>query len=281
MGKAPSFQFYPSDWLRDLAEHPLEISGAWITICCHLFYSDTKGTSEKTIEKWSRILREKERKTVQIIAYLDNHNIADVVNQNGSIRITSRRMVHDEYIRKTRQFAGLQGGNPLLKTLSEKGNLVKQEVKQTTKLNTLSSSSSSSSSSLESKDIERDFKLFWKIYPRKVARKVAFTSWQKINPDQNTFKKIMCGLEAYIKSGQWNEVKFIPHPATWLNQQRWNDEIKGEQNAEDRLKSIIDVCSKPDRVARGVHREETQRRPAEIMDGEAHEISEMETGEDG
>ena len=143
MGKAPSFQFYPSDWLRDLAEHPLEISGAWITICCHLFYSETKGTADKTIENWSRILREKEKKTVQIIAYLDNHNIASVVKQKDGIQITSRRMVYDEYIRKTRHLAGLQGGNPLLKNLSEKGNLSKNLLNQ----NTLSSSSSSSSSS--------------------------------------------------------------------------------------------------------------------------------------
>ncbi len=149
MGKAPSFQFYPSDWMRDLTEHPLEIEGAWIRICCALFWSETKGTSDKTLTKWARILRVGERKCQTIIAYLDNHNIADVINQNGSIQITSRRMVKDEYIRKVRKFAGLQGGNPQLKSLSEKGNLVKQAL-----LNqkTLSSSSSSSSSS-DLKDI--------------------------------------------------------------------------------------------------------------------------------
>jgi hypothetical protein len=143
MAKAPSFQFYPSDWIRDLSEHPLEIEGAWIRICCVLFYSETKGSSDKTLTKWARILRVGEKKSLSIIAYLDKHNIADVIMQKEGIQIISRRMVKDEYIRKTRQFAGLQGGNPALKSLSEKGHLVKQGL---INQNCLSASSSSSSS---------------------------------------------------------------------------------------------------------------------------------------
>jgi hypothetical protein len=148
MGKAPSFQFYPSDWMRDLTEHPLEIEGAWIRICCALFWSETRGTSDKNLTKWARILRVGERKCLTIIAYLDNHNIADVIKQNESIRITSRRMVKDEYIRKVRSFAGSQGGNPGLKNKAENTDLDKQPLN---KLKRPSSSSSSSSSSLEPK----------------------------------------------------------------------------------------------------------------------------------
>lgn len=114
MGKAPAFQFYPSDWIRDLDEHPLEIEGAWIRICCKLFYSDTCGKSTKTLTQWSRILRVGEKKSFAIIGYLDKQNIADVINQNGSITISSRRMVRDEYIRNIRRQSGSKGGNPAL-----------------------------------------------------------------------------------------------------------------------------------------------------------------------
>jgi hypothetical protein len=114
MGKAPAFQFYPMDWSRDLEEHPLEIEGAWIRICCKLWWEETRGTATKSLENWARILREKPKKTLEIFHYLVKQNIADGVIQNGTITITSRRMIHDENIRKIRKEAGSKGGNPIL-----------------------------------------------------------------------------------------------------------------------------------------------------------------------
>ncbi len=114
MGKNPAFQFYPSDWSRDLEEHPLEIEGAWIRICCKLWWEETRGRSTKKIENWARILREKNKKTMQIISYLDKQNIADVLIENDDITISCRRMIKDEYIRNIRACAGSKGGNPAL-----------------------------------------------------------------------------------------------------------------------------------------------------------------------
>lgn len=113
MGKNPAYLMYPSDWQRDLDDHPLEIEGAWIRICNRLFW--TGGTATKTIEEWSRILRKKTRETEKIFEYFSSKNICDLLNQNGSITLTSRRMVRDEHIRNVRRNAGKQGGNPALK----------------------------------------------------------------------------------------------------------------------------------------------------------------------
>lgn len=149
MGKNPAFQFYPSDWSRDLQEHPLEIEGAWIRICCRLWWSDTPGTLEKPLRFWSDLLRIHGNKTLGIVRHLGRERIADIVEDNGLIRITSRRMVHDEIIRDIRRKAGLLGGNPALV-------LNKQEVKQTVNQNPTPSSSASTSSSPSSiKEIEK------------------------------------------------------------------------------------------------------------------------------
>jgi len=113
--KAPAFQFYPADWQRDLSEHPLEIEGAWIRICCALWWSETPGLATKPLTNWARVLRVGERKCFSIITYLHNQNIADVVIQDSTITISSRRMVKDEYIRNIRRSAGSRGGNPSLK----------------------------------------------------------------------------------------------------------------------------------------------------------------------
>lgn len=75
---------------------------------------------------------------------------------------------------------------------------------------------------------ERRFETFWKTYPNKVGKKAAFASWKRIKPDAALFDKIMAAVEAAKGSRQWRREngQFIPNPATWLNQGRWDDELK-------------------------------------------------------
>ena len=88
----------------------------------------------------------------------------------------------------------------------------------------------------QNKIVELFFEKFWKVYPKKQGKRVAYLKFKKINPSQGLFEKIMTGLEAQKKSQQWqkDEGQFIPLPSTWLNGERWNDEItllpNGSQN---------------------------------------------------
>ena len=151
MGKAPAFQFYPGDWTRDLDDYPLEIEGAWIRICCRLWWSEIPGCSTKTLKEWARILRKTEKKTKEILQFLIEKHISDGHNlDNQNITIISRRMVEDDRIRKIRQEVGKLGGNPQLKRI--KKDLDNQTVNQKP---TPSSSSSSSSSNKEKKYIKK------------------------------------------------------------------------------------------------------------------------------
>jgi len=226
MGKNPAFQFYPSDWSRDLEEHPLEIEGAWIRICCKLWWEENRGSATKTLTQWSRVLRVGEKKSFTIIGYLLKQKIADVLIQNESITITSRRMIKDEHIRKIRASAGSMGGNPALKTQSESSGLVKQSlVKQKP-----TPSSSSSSSSSKKKPYTVDFETFYKAYPKKKAPDSAWKSWKKRNGDRPPIEVILRAIEIQKESNQWKKDggQYIPHPATWLNQGRWDDEVEIE-----------------------------------------------------
>lgn len=76
----------------------------------------------------------------------------------------------------------------------------------------------------------REFDAFYAAYPRKVARVAALRSWRNKKVSEDTFKTIMKALDAHKESAQWrkNGGQFIPHPATWINQERWNDELKVE-----------------------------------------------------
>jgi len=82
------------------------------------------------------------------------------------------------------------------------------------------------------------FLAFWKSYPRKVGKPAAQRTWKNallnleyLEKKSNSpgdreplIPKIMAGLERWKETEQWQEEKFIPHPATFLNQRRWEDE---------------------------------------------------------
>ena len=77
-----------------------------------------------------------------------------------------------------------------------------------------------------SKEDEENFEKFWTEYPKKIAKKEAKKAFVKVCPIDET--SLMTGLAKWKKSEQWTKDKgrFIPHPTTWLNQERWNDEVE-------------------------------------------------------
>jgi hypothetical protein len=69
------------------------------------------------------------------------------------------------------------------------------------------------------------FSEFYASYPKKVARKDAEKAWAKLSPNERA--KALEALPTHIR---WWELKgtdkeFIPHPATWLNGARFDDEL--------------------------------------------------------
>ena len=76
------------------------------------------------------------------------------------------------------------------------------------------------------RSLDETFEQFWSVYPRKAGKKRAHELWYKLSPDGETVGKIMASVEKARGTPQWRERdgQFIPHPSTYLNQERWNDE---------------------------------------------------------
>jgi len=78
---------------------------------------------------------------------------------------------------------------------------------------------------------QEHFDQFWKEYPRKVGKPKAKQAFYKAVKKEETFDAVMDGLRRYKNTERWTravtagELDFIPHPTTWLNQRRWEDEI--------------------------------------------------------
>lgn len=71
---------------------------------------------------------------------------------------------------------------------------------------------------------------FWPAYPRKVAKEAARKAAAKVLAAGVDPAEVMAGLEAARASEQWTRDggRYVPHPATWLNGRRWEDEATAE-----------------------------------------------------
>lgn len=68
---------------------------------------------------------------------------------------------------------------------------------------------------------------FWEVYPRHVSKGTALKAFAKVSPTPELFEKMMAALKAQARSMKWQtEPQYIPYPATWLNNQRWEDEVE-------------------------------------------------------
>ncbi|MFA6198679.1 MAG: Lin1244/Lin1753 domain-containing protein [Patescibacteria group bacterium] len=70
------------------------------------------------------------------------------------------------------------------------------------------------------------FEQFWKAYPKKTGKGAAEKAWLKIKCPVETVLNIISALQWQVKSEQWTKEhgQFIPMPATYINQRRWEDE---------------------------------------------------------
>lgn len=69
------------------------------------------------------------------------------------------------------------------------------------------------------------FDIFWAAYPRKVDKKKARKAFEKVKVPVET---LLSALEVQKQSPQWvkDGGAYIPHPTTWLNGERWADDVK-------------------------------------------------------
>lgn len=72
------------------------------------------------------------------------------------------------------------------------------------------------------------FERFWAIYPRKEAKARARKVWRRLRVTDELEAKIVAGVRRWSETEQWRR-GVIPHPATFLNGERWTDEVTPEE----------------------------------------------------
>ena len=78
------------------------------------------------------------------------------------------------------------------------------------------------------------FENFWSQYPRKIGKLTAKRSWEKLSQEnqQKALEAIVEHRKYWVAKG--TDWEFIPHASTWLNQERFEDELVIEQKENKR-----------------------------------------------
>lgn len=72
-----------------------------------------------------------------------------------------------------------------------------------------------------------DFETFWALVPRRVGKKAAERAWRAVERRGESVEAIE-GMRAYAAAFAQSdtELKYVPHPSTWLNRRGWEDDLQ-------------------------------------------------------
>jgi hypothetical protein len=95
------------------------------------------------------------------------------------------------------------------------------------------------------------FDRFWAAYPKKKAKADAEKAFAKLDATEDLLARILAAIERQARSEAWRKDggQFIPHPATWLNGRRWEDEVGNGPGHGGSVQPLGRVQSPPGKYA--------------------------------
>lgn len=245
MKARPSFQFYPSDWLRDpgLRSCSLAARGLWIDLLSFMHEADPYGHlrlngHDVGIEALSRMMGSPAR---QLRQYLDELEAAGVFSRTETGTVFSRRMVRDEEIRIKRSEGGwLSLKNPAVpKKKDGEKDTFPPSIPPSLQGSPSSSFSSSSSSSTSKKKEEIppavavEFNTFWELAPmrngKRLGRSEAIRKFDALSAEDR--KRVLIAVKHYAESKQVKDGIGVMDPHRFLRRGKdepWREWIEPE-----------------------------------------------------
>jgi hypothetical protein len=79
-----------------------------------------------------------------------------------------------------------------------------------------------------------DFDVFWKKYGKKVGRTPALKKFMKLK--RVDIEKILATVDDFVRAHP--DAQYRPHPLTYINQKRWEDEIAGVSERREIIDAV-------------------------------------------
>ncbi len=247
MAKEPYFQFYYSDWLGSTRRAMMTPAqrGGYIDLLCHQWADPTcslpddretlgalSGLGEGWLANGSQVLRD---------CFPPHPSLSGRV---ANPRLLSIKADREEWVEKSR-LGGIKSGESRRKSnqTRTKG-ATKREPNPQPNTNTPSPlpsplpSASSDPSPKEETSPDGDgvpskspyskaFEEWWAVYPRKVGKGAAAKKWQAVVQGGKISRdRLLKNTKAFAVSYKGQSGQFCPHPATWLNESRYDDDPK-------------------------------------------------------
>lgn len=80
---------------------------------------------------------------------------------------------------------------------------------------------------------DQDFDRFWSLYPRKIGKGAARKAWAAaVKRAEEGAASILAGITVQTSLDRFDTregMRFVPHPSTWLNGDRWLDGLDAEE----------------------------------------------------
>jgi hypothetical protein len=97
---------------------------------------------------------------------------------------------------------------------------------------------------IQDKRLADGFDQFWAAYPKKRAKKDALKAFTQLAPNAELVAKMLDALAWQVRQPEWlkDGGQFIPYPASWLRDERWDDEpVQLPQVSERTAKSLAAI----------------------------------------
>lgn len=215
----PYFKFEPAEWITGrISLESFEIQGAFINICC--IYWQKLG--ELTINEAKKRLKDSYDLLVEYDFIIENNDFI-------TIKFLDDQLSERIAIREKRQESGAKGGKTKI------ANAKQMLSKSKANANIIEEKRREEKREEKKKIINIDFDVFWNLYNKKVGSKAKCKAkWDKLKDEER--EKIINTLPLFLKN--ITELKYQPHPLTYLNNERWEDELKVELNYDEIVNKI-------------------------------------------
>jgi hypothetical protein len=87
------------------------------------------------------------------------------------------------------------------------------------------------------------FDKFWEVYPRKIGKAAALKAFEKASKKTEP-ELIIEKVILWVSQGILPEMQFIPHPTTWLNQGRWEDDLEATSQKRNASTIAADIINR-------------------------------------
>ena len=211
------FKLYIGDYQRDTAHLSVTEHGAYLLMLQHFYATEKPLPVGKVLHRMLRAQDKAEREAIDFIAGKFWTATDDgLINERAAQEIAKA-----EHQRSVNQQIGKLGGRP--------------KRKETESVNESDSESEPNDNPNQTPDTRHQtntpkpppdgFAEFWDRYPKKVGKPAALKAFRaaKLN---GHLPEVLADVEEKAASAGWTKDggQFVPNPATYLNQRRWEDE---------------------------------------------------------